>query len=661
MPTPYGNSVLFSQVRIQDNFWTPRIEINRQVTIPHEYEMCQETGHLDAFKLAWKPGDLPAPHIFWDSDVAKWVEAASYSLAGCPDPDLDDRLDHVVALIASAQQPDGYLNTHYSAVEPDKRFTNLRDCPELYCAGHLIEAGVAHYEATGKRPLLETVCRYADLICRVFGNGAGQLPGYCGHEEIELALVKLYRATGERRYLEQSRYFIDERGKQPCYFDLEAARRGESRTAGPFAGDYSYCQAHQPVREQARVTGHAVRAMYLYAGMADVARELADPDLAAAYERLWNHLSLKQMYLTGGIGASRSNEGFLDDYDLPDDSAYCETCAGIGLIFWAQRMLQLRCDRRYADVLERTLYNNVLAGASLDGQAFFYDNPLASYGTGKDKQGRATGEIRYNQHSTWFNCACCPPNYARLLSSLGSYLYTVYGNMAAIHLYMSGDAILQIDGQPVVIHQQTGYPWDGRVAIQVAPERRAVFTLGLRIPGWCQDFRLQINGQDWAEPADQNACACRDQDVSGGLAYGYLLISRSWAPGDELVLTLEMPVRRVYAHPSVRSCQNRVAIQRGPLVYCAEQADNSVPIRRIYLPEDSSLDAAFCPELLGGVVRITGPAMAPSADDAMETGSDAAPLYGSKPLLKACAVSLIPYYAWNNRQSGEMRVWLPFC
>ncbi|NLO35886.1 MAG: glycoside hydrolase family 127 protein [Clostridiaceae bacterium] len=631
MDKPHGKNVLFSQVKIDDAFWSPRIAVNRQVTLAHEYEMCRTTGRLDAFKLDWKPGMEPVPHIFWDSDVAKWVEAASYALAAHPDPELEQRLDEVTALIASAQQADGYLNTHFTAVEPDKRFTNLRDWHELYCAGHLIEAGVAHAEATGKRTLLDAVCRYADLLTRVFGTGDGQLPGYPGHEEIELALVKLYHATGQRRYLELSRYFIDQRGRQPHYFELESARRGETAR-----GDYSYCQAHLPVRQQETVTGHAVRAMYLYAGMADIARETGDQEMAAACERLWNHLTLKQMYLTGGIGASRSNEGFLDDYDLPDDTAYCETCAGIGLIFWARRMLQLGCDRRYADVLERALYNNVLAGSSLDGRSFFYDNPLASYGTKKDSQGRLTGETRHVQRSEWFGCACCPPNYASLVNSLGDFLYTVYGdNRAAVHLYIGGEASLTIGNRQVMVRQQTRYPWDGQVTIQVTPDKPAAFQLALRIPGWCQACRLQVNGQDVA-----------DAQESGG----YRLVARIWHAGDQDVLTLEMPVRRIYAHPSVRACQNKVAIQRGPLVYCAEQSDQSVPVRHLYLPEDAAFQASFEPELLGGLVAITGDARVAIPADS---------LYGPASQTESCPIRLIPYYAWNNRQPGDMRVWLP--
>jgi DUF1680 family protein len=350
-----------NNVTIDGGFWGPRLEINRQRTLPIEYKQCKDTGRIDAFRLDWKPGAGPAPHIFWDSDVAKWIEAASYALNSHPDAALEGVVDETIALIASAQQADGYLNTHFTVVEPGKRWTNLRDRHELYCAGHLIEAGVAHFQATGKRALLDVVCRYADHIAAVFGPGPAQKRGYPGHEEIELALVKLYRATGERRYLDLSLYFINERGSQPHYYDLEALERGEEPGKFRFK-TYAYMQAHLPVREQRQVVGHAVRAMYLYAAMADLAAETGDESLLQACEVLWEDLCLRKMYLTGGIGPSTDNEGFTGAYDLPNETAYAETCASIGLVFWAQRMLQSGCESRYADVMEGALYNGVLIG-----------------------------------------------------------------------------------------------------------------------------------------------------------------------------------------------------------------------------------------------------------------------------------------------------------
>ena len=413
--------VPFSKVTIEDVFWAPRLHVNREKTIPHIYRMCKETGRIDAYKLDWKVGQEQAPHQFWDSDVAKWIEAASYSLATHPDPTLEALLDEVITLIASAQQPDGYLNPHYTVVEPDKRWTNLRHGHELYCAGHMIEAGVAHFQATGKATLLDVVRRYADYIETVFGTEPGKKRGYCGHEEIELALVRLYRVTGNSRYLRLGQYFIDERGQSPCYFDTEP-------TPDLHRLGLEYHQAHKPVREQTEVVGHAVRAMYLYSAMADLAYETGDETLLQTCKRLWHHLYTKRMFITGGIGSSMYNEGFSSDYDLPNDTAYAETCAAVGLVLWCQRMLQLECDAQYADIMERALYNGVLSSISQEGTTFFYVNPLANQGDLSRQE--------------WFSCACCPTNITRLLASLGQYIYSQNEHEIAVHLYVQGAALV---------------------------------------------------------------------------------------------------------------------------------------------------------------------------------------------------------------------------
>src|SRR5579875_129950 len=370
--------VSWKNVSIDDAFWSPRLRANREHTLPHIYRMSQETGRIDALRLNWKPGEVPVPHVFWDSDIAKWLEAASYSLGTHPDPILEEQVDEVVGLLAAAQQPDGYLNSHFIAVEPAKRWTNLRDLHELYCAGHLIEAAVAHFQATGKRNLLDILIRYADHIDSVFGPEPGKKCGYPGHEEIELALVKLYRVTGEQRYLRLSQYFVEERGREPHYYDEEARLRGED-PATYWAGTYEYNQSHLPVREQREVTGHAVRAMYLYSAMTDLARELGDDSLLAACERLWQHLCTRRTYITGGIGSSPYNEGFTTDYDLPNETAYAETCAAIGLVFFAHRMLQIGADSQYGDMMEHVLYNGAISGLSLRGDRFFYENRLTCF------------------------------------------------------------------------------------------------------------------------------------------------------------------------------------------------------------------------------------------------------------------------------------------
>ncbi|HOF87052.1 MAG TPA: glycoside hydrolase family 127 protein [Armatimonadota bacterium] len=611
-------AVPFTKVRVDDAFWAPRMAVNRERTIPHQYRMCLETGRIGAYALDWRPGMEPAPHVFWDSDVAKWIEAAAYSLATHPDPALDALLDATIARIASAQQPDGYLNPHFTVVEPDKRWTNLRDLHELYCAGHLIEAAAAHFQATGKRALLDVMRRYADYIERVFGTGPGQMRGYCGHEEIELALVKLARATGEARYLALAQYFVDERGRQPYYFDAEAQARGEN-PATSYMGRYEYCQAHLPVREQREVVGHAVRAMYLYAAMADLAGETGDAALLAACEALWADLTLKKLYLTGGIGPSRHNEGFTGHYDLPNETAYAETCAAIGLVFWAHRMLQLDCDGRYADVMERALYNGALSGVSLDGTTFFYENPLASTGA------------RHRQD--WFGCACCPPNVARLLASLGGYIYGEREDALAVHLYVQS----RVETGLAALRVETRYPWDGAVRITVDP-RAARFTLRLRVPGWCREYRLAVNGAPLEAPVER----------------GYLCLARDWAAGDTVTLELAMPVERLEAHPTVQADVGRVALQRGPLVYCLEAVDHEVDVRHIVLPEDAALTPRFDQALLGGVTVLEGRAAA--LDETAWAGTLYRPV--QDPVCRPTPLRAIPYYAWDNREPGAMTVWV---
>ena len=616
--------VSWKAVTIDDPFWTLHIRVNREHTLPSIYRFCQETGRIGALRLDWKPGMEPVPHIFWDSDVAKWLEAASYSLATHPDAALEAQVDEVIRLIVAAQQPDGYLNTYFTVVEPEKRWTNLRDWHELYCAGHLIEAAVAHFQATGKRVLLDALCRYADYIDTVFGTAPGKKRGYPGHEEIELALVKLYRVTGEKRYLHLSQYFIDERGRQPHYFDREARLRGEDPAAFQHK-NYEYNQSHLPVREQREVVGHAVRAMYLYSAMADLARELHDQSLFDADQRLWNHLCTTRLYITGGLGPSRHNEGFTADYDLPNETAYAETCAAIGLVFWNHRMLQLDCEARYADVLERALYNCVLSGVSLDGQKFFYENPLASLGT--------------HHRQEWFWVACCPPNIARLLASLGQYIYAVNDKDLVVHLYIQSTAQMTVGGREVTVRQETIYPWDGTITLRLGMDEPSMFGLRLRIPGWCQNAQLKVNGDVF--------------DIASHLEQGYVRVERVWQADDRVELELAMPVERMYAHPNVRQDAGCVVLQRGPLVYCLEGADNKVPLHHIVVPRTAEMASHFGPDVLGGVTVVSGNALL--EEDTDWTGT----LYRSWPAsLQSGAITAIPYYAWDNRQPGEMRVWL---
>lgn len=632
-------SIPLDRVKITSPFWDRRLAANRDVTIPVVQAHLQTTGRIDAFRLDWNPGDLQMPHHFWDSDVAKWIEATGYSLQTHPDPELEAEVDRIIDLIAGAQQDDGYLNVHFTVAEPENRWRNLRDMHELYCAGHLMEAAVAYYEGTGKRKLLDVMCRYADHIATVFGAGPDQKRGYAGHEEIELALVKLYRATGKRRYLELAKFFVDERGREPFYFDLEAQARGED-PAQLRARGHAYCQSHLPVREQTTAEGHAVRAVYLYAGMADVAAETGDADLVRACTRLWQNVTQRRMYVTGGIGSSSLGERFTTDHDLPNGLAYAETCAAIGLAFWAHRMLRLSPDAGYADVMERALYNGALSGLALAGDKFFYANPLEAQPAAFEWHPHAYREPAVSpRRKNWFGCSCCPTNIVRTLASLGRYVASVGDTSVYVHLYVDGDIETELDRQLVTLHQETCYPWDGNVRISVDCSQESDFTLALRIPGWCREATLRINDQ--LIPVDRI------------LDNGYAKIDRTWHTDDVVELTLEMLVERIRCHPSVRANAGRVALQRGPLVYCLEEVDNGPNLDGIVLPMGADLTARFDGDLLQGVVVIAGEGL---CRDASDWGNR---LYGTgTPADRIAMIKAIPYYAWANRDPGEMLVWI---
>jgi uncharacterized protein len=624
-----------SEVEFTGGLLGGRRRVNREVTLPIDYEQCERTGRIDAWKQDWTPGDPRKPHIFWDSDVAKWVEAASYSLTTDADTDLQAMVQSVVDLIVSAQQPDGYLNSYYTAVEPENRWTNLHVCHELYCAGHLMEAAVAWHEATGRRDLLDAMCRYANYIDSVFGAGEGRIEGYPGHEEIELALVKLYHATDEDRYLRLAKFFVDERGQEPYYFGTEAEKRGD---LPPSASDYSAVQAHMPVRDQKDATGHAVRAMYLYAGMADIAHLTGDDELARVTRTLWDSTVRRRMYITGGVGSTRVNEKFTFDYDLPNETAYAESCAAIGLMFFARRMLNIEPKAEYADVMERALYNGVLSGVSLMGDRFFYVNPLEHHpGTALYDSERFVGT-----RQPWFDTACCPPNIARILAGLGENVYSARGDEVYVHLYAGSGFTTELDACEIAISQETDYPWDGAVKITVE-QTPGEFALCLRNPGWCRSMTVTINGGVI--------------DVGAADRDGYVVIRREWLAGDVVEINMPMPIERVTAHPSVRMNAGRVAIQRGPVVYCLEESDNAPDLNAICLPRDADLSADYRSDFLGGCVVISGKAFRRTADGwdgvLYATATDRTIRY------EETTITAIPYALWANREHGEMLVWIP--
>jgi DUF1680 family protein len=591
-------AVPFQDVHVTDAFWTRRIRVNQMATVEANLRQCEATGRIKNFAVAGKLE--PGKHkglLFDDSDLYKVLEGVAYTLSSKRDPDLEKRADAIIDKIAAAQQPDGYLNTFYTLVEPANRWKNIQHGHELYCAGHLIEAAVAYQQATGKRKLLDVACKLADHIDTVFGPGKRQETS--GHEEIELALVKLYRATGEKRYLKLAQFFLDVRGR--------ADRR---RLFGEYAQD------HKPVREQTEVTGHAVRAMYLYCGMADVASLSGDAKLLEALEKIWHDVVDRKMYVTGGIGPSASNEGFTVPYDLPNDSAYAETCAAIGMALWNQRMFLLSGEGKYADVLEREAYNGLISGVSLAGDRFFYVNPLGSVGR--------------HHRVPWFDCSCCPTNVVRYVPGMGERAYAVRGNSIWTVLYLGNTATVSLESGKVKLTEKTNYPWDGDIEITVEPEKSQAFDLHLRIPGWCKEGALlTVNGEVVPVKAEK----------------GYVRIGRTWKAGDVVRLRLPMPVQRVYADPHVKADVGRVALQRGPVVYCLEGVDNGGHVRNLCLPRDARLSAHFEKDLLGGVVVVEGEALRVSRPtEELET--------------KKVAFRAVPYFAWDNRAPGEMIVWI---
>ena len=585
--------VPFSYVRIKDSFWTPRLLIHKDVTLPVCIDQIEnQTGRIRNFENAAKGEGEHSGIFFDDSDVYKALEGMAYSLQIEPDPGLEAKCDEWIDKFAAAQQPDGYLNTYYTLTGLENRWKDM-DRHEMYCAGHMTEAAVAYYKATGKRKLLDVAIRFADHMMTVFGpEGRHWVPG---HEEIELALVKLFEVTGEKKYLDFAGWLLDQRGHGYGSY-------GDDRTWPAV-----YYQDEVPVRELSRITGHAVRSMYLYCGMADVAAYTGDKGLTDALDRLWDHVVNRNMYITGGIGQSSRNEGITEDYDLPNLTAYCETCASVGMVLWNWRMLQFTGDGKYGDVMERSLYNGALAGISLKGDRFFYVNPLESEG---------------NHHrQAWYGCACCPSQICRFLPSVGNYVYGTSKGGLWVNLYMGSETTVKLQGKDIRVKQETTYPWEGGTKLTLGMDKPVKTEIRFRIPAWCKDYTLSVNGKAVTAPVEK----------------GYAVLARKWTDGDVVELYMDMPVEEVAADPRVKEDMGKRAIQRGPIVYCLEEVDNPEAFDSLRLTEDAYFDVA-------------------PLDKDQWWGH---PLMEITAFTGAEKLTFIPYFAWDNREAGKMKVWIP--
>ena len=615
--------VPFTSVKVTDNFWGQRLQASREVTIPLAFSKCEETGRYENFVKAAHPSDTYKVEgfSFDDTDVYKTIEGASYSLQTYPDKKLQKYIDSVLVIVAGAQEPDGYLYTartmnpkhphNWAGKERWVAVENLSH--EFYNLGHMIEGAVAHYQATGKRNFLDIAIKYADCVCREIGNGPQQKKYVPGHQIAEMALVKLYMVTGDKKYLDQAKFFLDTRG----YTSRKDA----------------YSQAHKPVVEQDEAVGHAVRAVYMYSGMADVAAITGDSSYIKAIDKIWDNIVSKKIYITGGIGAHHAGEAFGNNYELPNLSAYCETCAAIGNVYMNYRLFLLHGDAKYFDVLERTLYNGLISGVSLDGGSFFYPNPLSSNG-------------KYSR-KPWFGCACCPSNVGRFIPSLPGYVYAVKNDQVYVNLYLSNKAELKVDKKKILLEQETGYPWNGDIRLKITQGNQD-FTMKLRIPGWVRGNVLPGDLYSYADnqkPAYQ--VSVNGQTVESDVNDGYLSIARKWKKGDVVEVHFDMIPRIVKANPKVEADHGRVAVERGPIVYCAEWPDNRFNVHSILLNQHPQFKVTDKPELLYGIRQITTDAQALSYDKA------------GKLVTKDVELTLIPYYAWAHRGEGDMEVWLP--
>lgn len=612
--------VPFTQVHIEDQFWSPRIETNRTVSIPSAFKECEKNGRFDNFALAagMIQGEHQGDFSFDDTDPYKVIEGASYSLAVKYDPKLDHYLDSVITIIAAAQEPDGYLTTcvtnkctRLSGWWGSSRWEKINS-HELYNSGHLYEAAVAHYRATGKRTLLDVAIKNADLVCQVFGPNEGQKHVPSGHPIIEMALAKLYKVTGDEKYLNMAKYFVEETGRGTDGHRLNA-----------------YSQDHKPILQQDEIVGHAVRAGYLYSGVADVAALTHDTAYFHALTRLWENLVSKKLFITGGMGSRPQGEGFGPNYELNNHTNYCETCASIANVYWNYRMFLATGEAKYMDVLERALYNGVISGVSLSGDKFFYDNPLESMGE--------------HERQRWFGCACCPGNVTRFMASVSNYVYATQGNDIYVNLYIQGKSEMKTADNQVQLVQTTGYPWEGKVSIQVKPEKESEFAVRLRIPGWLQSAPVASDLYAYTTPAEKYTLKVNGSTVKPAEGDGYATIVRTWKPDDVIELELPMEVRRIKANDQVEDDRGMLAMERGPIVYCLEGIDqpDSVVFNK-FIPTDAKIDATFDANLLKGVMVLSG-----TAKEVAQDGS-----------IKDVPFKAVPYSTWNNRGAGQMEVWV---
>lgn len=599
------------KVQLDDSYLAPRVSANHTATIPASVRFSYDTGRIDAFTLTWKPGMPKEPHVYWDSDVAKVVEGMAYDLVLHPqDKKLAAELDKIVDLIISAQQPDGYLNTHFTVSEPDNRYKYLNWAHELYCCGHLIEASVAHFQATGDKKFLDCMCRYADYVDSVFGRGKGKKRGYPGHEEIELALCKLADVTGKKKYFKLAQYFIEERGRKPNYY-VESEGVRES--------DLKNIQADMTVRERKDAVGHSVRMMYLACGMADVAAKTDDAELLDRCKDIFNSVAQKRMFITGGIGSTQYGEAFEHDYKLINLLSYSESCASMGLVWFTQRMHNITGDGAYIDVLERALYNGALAGISLSGDRFFYMNPLRS----------SIDSPFGRERVSWFGCSCCPTNYCRFLPQIGSFAWSeseseVRLNIPVASVYKSGERSVKVTG---------GYPYDGEITVEMISAGK--FTFSLRIPGWCTKASVKLNGKAVTAKPDK----------------GYISFTRAWAAGDKITISLDMPVLAMRANSHIDDDAGKAALVRGPLVYALEGTDNGELLHNLAIDADKPFKLTTVKGLPKGTVAISA-----SATETIRPGDE---LYSSaKPRQKPRAIKAIPFALWQNRGLTEMEVWI---